>query len=45
MNHDISTKQKYLPKNYLFQASKVGFSLISFHLILIKILEKYHFSG
>ena len=41
--------QKYLPKKYLFQASIVtvtaiasilNISLISFHLILIKILEK-----
>ena len=41
MNHDISTGQKYLPKNHLFQAPIVQLSFISFHLILIKILEKY----
>ena len=31
INHDISTEQKHLPKNYLFQASIVSFSFISFN--------------
>ena len=49
MNHDVSTGQKYLLKIYLLQGSIVQLffifhfsnSLISFHLILITILEKY----
>ena len=41
MTHDISTGQKYLPKNYLFQALMVQFSLLSFNLIFGKILEKH----
>ena len=31
MIHDISTGQKYLLKNYLFQASMVQFNFISFN--------------
>ena len=34
INQDLSTRQKRLLKNYLFQASIVQYSLISFHLIL-----------